>query len=118
MIKVIGLGAGGHAKVVIEAARLAGNCEVVGLLDSNPSLHGQHVLGVIILGPDNMLADLFRNDIRYFFVGVGSTMDTTVRERLFTLGIQQGFIPVHIIHPSATVSPSAELGAGVTVLAG
>jgi FlaA1/EpsC-like NDP-sugar epimerase len=44
------VGAGGHAKVVVAMCRaLAINVD--GLLDENPDLRGQTVLGVPVLGP-------------------------------------------------------------------
>lgn len=58
MIHVIGLGAGGHAKVVIEILRLMGNCECVGLLDPKRALWGTKVLNVPVLGDDSLLPEL------------------------------------------------------------
>ena len=86
--KVVGLGAGGHAKVIIEILRSLNSCEIVGLLDSNPELKGKSLLGVPILGDDDMLPYLKQNNIHHFFIGLGSIGDTDPRQRLFELAFQ------------------------------
>lgn len=118
MVKVVGLGAGGHAKVVIEALRCDAAYELVGLLDPDIRLQGGQVLGVPVLGDDSLLAGLAQQGVRHFFVGVGAVGDMAPRRRLFEYGLQQGLAPISIIHPRATVSPSAVLGSGITILAG
>ncbi len=117
-MKVVGLGAGGHAKVVIEILRSHGSYELIGLLDPNPELQDRSVLGVPVLGDDDLLPALKREGIRHFFVGLGSIGDTGPRQRLFELALQYQMKPVNIIHPQAVISPSAVLGEGVTVMAG
>jgi sugar O-acyltransferase (sialic acid O-acetyltransferase NeuD family) len=116
--KVVGLGAGGHAKVVIEILRLDQSYQMVGLLDRKPELKGQNVLGVPVLGDDTLLPALRRDGIGYFFVGLGSIGSTTPRRRLFELALGYKMKPVDAVHPQAIISPSASLGSGVTVMAG
>jgi sugar O-acyltransferase (sialic acid O-acetyltransferase NeuD family) len=118
IIRVIGIGAGGHAKMLIEALRLAGGFEFAGLLEANPQRHGTRVHGVPVLGDDTLLPELRRQGIRHFFVGIGSVGDARARERIFELGIQQGYEPVTVTHPSAIISTSASLGRGSIILAG
>ena len=60
MIQVVGLGAGGHAKVVLEILRLIGQHELVGLLDPNKELWDTEVLGVPVLGDDDLLPRLYK----------------------------------------------------------
>jgi UDP-perosamine 4-acetyltransferase len=116
MTDVVGLGAGGHAKVVIEILRTDPRVRVVGLLD--PELKDKKVLGVPVLGPDTLLPRLARRGVHGFFVGVGSTRDTSLRLRLHETALRLGLRPVSAVHPSAIVSPSACLGPGVQVMAG
>ena len=118
MVKVVGLGAGGHAKVVIEILRSHKSYELIGLLDPKPELQGRSVLGVPVLGDDDLLSALKRDGICHFFVGLGSIGDTRPRQRLFELALQHGMKPVDAVHLQAIISPSAELGEGVTIMAG
>jgi len=117
-MKVVGLGAGGHARVVIEILQCGNIYEIAGLLDSRPDLQGKNVLGVPILGDDDMLPELMREGVEHFFVGVGSVGDSAPRRNLFEKAVGLGMEPVSAVHPQAVVSPSAELGTGVTVMAG
>lgn len=116
--KVIGLGAGGHAKVVIEILRSLGDYEVVGMLDVDPQLHGSRILGVEVIGDDDCLPQLEREGIENVFIGVGTENDTAIRTRLYQRAVETGLTVISAIHPAAIVSSSAWLGAGVTVMAG
>ncbi len=117
MPSVIGLGAGGHAKVVIEALRLCGGHEVVGLLDPKPELRDTKVLGVPVLGGDDLLMELKAQGVELAFIGLGGVQDTGPRRRLYELAVDHGFQVISAIHPQAVLSPSAQLGNGPTVLA-
>jgi len=116
-IAVVGLGAGGHAKVVIELLRLNGGYKIVGLLDRKPELVGLTVLDVPILGDDTLLEELVSRQIQHFFVGLGSTGNIAPRRGLYELARSKGMAPVDAIHPSAIISSSAILGQGVTIAA-
>ena len=118
MIRVVGLGAGGHAKVMVETLRAMGDFEIVWLLDSNRDLWNRHVIGVPVLGDDDQLPRIYQEGVRHAFVGVGSVGDTSPRRRLYAMAREQGFDIVTAIHPAAIVSPSAELGHGATIMAG
>ena len=118
MVEVIGLGAGGHAKVVIETLRLIGGCELTGLLDARRELWGTTVLGIPVLGGDELLADLYARGVRHAFIGVGTVGDTAPRRRLYEEVRRRGFEVVRAIHPGATIAPTAEIGDGPTIMAG
>jgi sugar O-acyltransferase (sialic acid O-acetyltransferase NeuD family) len=115
-MKVLLLGAGGHAAVVVEALRAQG-VEPFGLLDAREDLHGTSVLGVAILGGDANLANLKSEGVTHFVVTVGSVRASTVRQHLFEQAIATGFIPCTVTHPTALLSPSAVIEQGATVLA-
>ena len=116
--QVIGLGAGGHAKIVIEILRLLGDFEVVGLLDANPKVHGASILHVPILGDDSLLPELFGRGLRHAFVGLGGTGDNQPRTTLYMTARENGFEVVSAIDPRAIIAPSAVLGDGVMVMPG
>ncbi len=116
-IAVVGLGAGGHAKVVIELLRLNGGYEIVGLLDRKQELVGQMVLDVPILGNDSLLDKLVSQGIQHFFVGLGSTGNIAPRRVLYELAHSMNMTPVDAIHPSAIISSSVTIGQGVTISA-
>ena len=115
---VVGLGAGGHAKVVIEILRLAGGYEFAGLLDPNPQLHGTELSEVRVIGSDLMLPELLQRGIRCVFIGVGTVGDTGTRKRLYEDAQRLGFVFARAQHPQAIVSAAAEIGKGPTIMAG
>lgn len=114
-MRAVGLGAGGHAKVLLDALRGNADVHVVGLLD--PGRIGLSVLGIPVLGGDELLAELAERGVEWGFVAVGSVGDPSIRRQLWDRLVRRGFRPLSIVHPDSTVSPSASLGAGVQILA-
>jgi UDP-perosamine 4-acetyltransferase len=112
------LGAGGHAKVLIDALRAGGSFVPYGVLDSRYPDGPAEVLGVPVLGDDSLLAEMAGKGVSCFAVGVGSTGDAGPRRRLYALGLSHHLGPVTVIHPAAWVSPWAKLGAGCQLFAG
>jgi len=116
--RVVGLGAGGHAKVVIEVLRLLGGYDVVGLLDADRERWGSEVLGVPVLGDDGLLAEMYDQGIRTAFIGVGMVKSSEPRRRLYEQIRRAGFETPAAVHPQSIISPTAKIGAGPTVMAG
>jgi UDP-perosamine 4-acetyltransferase len=114
--RVIGVGAGGHAKVLIDALRACGR-DVHGLVDASPLLVGRFVLGVRVMGHDDELPALWERGIRQAFIGVGTVKSTTLRSRLWQQLHDLKFEVIDVIHPTAVISPDATVGRGVTALA-
>lgn len=117
MTRVVGLGGGGHAKVVIDVLARDSRWEVVGLLDPDPALRGTEILGIAVLGDDDLLPELASRGVTHAFIGLGSTGDLGPRRRLYELARDHGLELVDAIHPSAVIASSAILGRGATVLA-
>lgn len=112
MPQLVLLGAGGHAKVVIELLRAAGMFEVVGLLDPAPS--APTLLGVPVLGSEEMLPELRRQGVEHGFVAIGAN---ALRQRLGGRLAMEGFRQPAAIHPAAFVAPSARVEDGALVMA-
>ena len=117
MSKIVGLGAGGHAKVILDILSFHHEFQVVGLTAADPAAVGQLVLGVPILGNDDILPRLLREGVSGAFIGVGSVGDCRVRRRLFEMASRLGFQIINAIHPHASVARSARLGDGVAIMA-
>lgn len=116
--KVIGIGAGGHAKVLLDIIRLMTGFEVVGLLDRNRVLHGQVLEGVTVLGGDELLPGLFQEGVRWAFLGIGGVGDNEPRAKLFEKMKALGFEFVNAVHPAAVIAASVSMGQGVAIMAG
>lgn len=112
------LGAGGHARVLLDALQTrAAEFEFV-VLDTDRARHGQQLLGAPILGDESMLPELKRRGATGFIIGVGSTGNSRPRQRLYETALAAGLLPVRVQHPTAIVSTGASLGDGVQLLAG
>jgi UDP-perosamine 4-acetyltransferase len=114
---VLGLGAGGHASVLLDLLDLVGGWTVVGLLDPRTELHGTTWNGVEVLGGDDLMAAQREAGIERVFIGLGSTGSTERRRDLYERARAAGFTAVDAIHPGAIVSGRSRYGPGVTVLA-
>lgn len=107
------VGAGGHAKVVMDALRLmsADRAAQAVFADDNPRLIGSTLLGCVVHGP--VVDAVGRTDL--FHVAIG---DNRVRQALHAQLLSLGAEPVTVIHPHATVSAHGVVGRGVFVAAG
>lgn len=111
-LAVVVIGAGGHAKVAIEALRYSGY-SVIGCTDFDTT--PRSVVGVNVLGGDDQLPEIRSAGVRHAFPAIGNN---AIRERkgaeLAALGFE---LPI-AAGPAATVSPSARIGRGVAIFGG
>lgn len=106
MNRLIIIGASGHGKVVADIAVLNGYKDIM-FLDNDPEI--KTCAGYPVLGPDTMTSGL-DGDV---FIAVGKA---ETRKKLMERDANRNF-PV-LLHPSAVVAESAEIGAGSVVIAG
>lgn len=112
------LGAGGHAKVVLDCLEATQQMEVVSVLDSNAKLWGKEILGIPIQGGDDLLVEMIQEGTRLFFVGVGSVKETIVRQKLYEKAVTAGLDSFTLLHPKAICSPRTQIGKGSLLCAG
>jgi sugar O-acyltransferase (sialic acid O-acetyltransferase NeuD family) len=115
-VPIVGLGAGTHAKSVVEAIRSSGRFEVAAIVDDDPAKAGAELFGVRVVSPEG-LEQLRANGVTHAFAGVGGIDDSSGRRGIFERLVTAGFELPAIIHASAVVSPWATLGRGVQVFA-
>jgi sugar O-acyltransferase (sialic acid O-acetyltransferase NeuD family) len=111
MEELVVIGAGGHAKMVIEAARSRTELRVVACLDLQTSL--TECLGVRVFEESDETIDSFLRSGSCFFVALG---DNRLREKITKQLVTKGCRIATIIAASATVSPSASIGEGTVVM--
>lgn len=103
------LGASGHAKVVIATLRVSG-WVVMGVYDDDPTLLGEVILGVSVIGP-----------IQRWAAGTGERGVIAIgsnRARGAVAARLKGGRFATAVHPMAWVAPTARLGEGTVVFAG
>jgi UDP-perosamine 4-acetyltransferase len=113
---LIVLGAGGHAKVLIDALRLRG-CEILGIADADAGRHGTRHAGCRVVGDDAAVLMHDPAEIR-LVNGVGSTGRPQARRRIFDEFKQRGYVFQTVTHPSAVIAADAVLEEGAQVMAG
>lgn len=116
MMPVILIGAGGHAKVLIEALRLA-NIPIVGIVDAQPDLRGTSILGVPVVGGDDVI-DRHSPEQVMLVNAIGSIRQPERRVSLFETYHRKGYRFQSVVHPSAVISLETLLGEGAQVMAG
>lgn len=114
MDKIILIGAGGHAKSVVDTIERNGIFEIAGFLDKGEV--GQKVYHTYqVIGHDEDLPDLFQDGIRYAFVCVGFMGNSDVRNRLYDTLKSIGYkLPV-IVDDSAVIAADARIGEGTYI---
>lgn len=110
------VGAGGHAKVLIEALRLSG-ASLAGILDKDPALAGSSLLGVPVLGDDGELGRYHPGQV-LLVNGVGSVGLPVNRRRIYESLKEQGYRFASVLHPAAVVASDVVLEEGSQIMAG
>lgn len=113
---LIVIGAGGHAKVLIEALLHAG-LPLAGIVDADPARHGTTLLDQPIRGGDDLILAHTPADV-LLVNGLGSIADPSLRVRIFETFKGHGFNFESVIHPSAIVASDTLIGEGVQIMAG
>jgi len=104
-MRILVIGAGGHAKVVIDAIE-AGGHEVAAVVDETGRTGS--LLGYTI-------GEQAAIDADGFIIAIG---DNALRKERFEHYRALGLTPTSIVHPSATIAKDVSIGAGSVVLAG
>jgi acetyltransferase EpsM len=112
--QILIFGAGGHAKTIIDLVRQANHYRLAGLV-AEPHADVSEVLGVPVLGGEEVLQSLYDQGIRLMVNGVGAIHRNRIRYGIFVKMAARGFAFPRIIHPKAVVEPSAEIAGGVQV---
>jgi sugar O-acyltransferase (sialic acid O-acetyltransferase NeuD family) len=112
------VGAGGFGRETAEAVRAAEEerprWDLLGFLDDDPALQGREVGGVPVVGPLSAV-DRFADAL--LVVSVGHPGNYFARRRIVRRLALDPSRYATIVHPTAVVPPSAELGPGTVLLA-
>ena len=110
--KLLIYGAGGHAKVVCDAALQAGFA-ILGFLDDDPKKHGTYLWEWPVLGGGERLAEGFTEQV-WLVLGIGSNQARrAVAQRVEALG----YPFARIVHPSAVLGRGVNVGEGTVIFA-
>jgi UDP-perosamine 4-acetyltransferase len=114
---VIVVGAGGHAKVVIEIAQLLEINPHYALEVEEKLFEKSTVKGVRIIGQAKARVLCARKKIFHFINGVGSAGACEAKKRAFEEGLDLDLQPLSLHHPTSFCYGSARLGDGCQIVA-
>ena len=106
------IGAGGHAKVVLAAARLEKRFECFAILDEDSANWGTCVQGTEVVGGCDLLTRL-NSDEWHAVIAVG---DNETRRRFAQQATQIGWRFACIFHPRAHIGEDVGIGEGTVIL--
>ncbi|MEO5332478.1 MAG: NeuD/PglB/VioB family sugar acetyltransferase [Magnetococcus sp. YQC-5] len=111
------LGAGGHARVLLEALKQLGLFALIrGVLAPEMTDWQNNRLGLSWLGGDHALAGFSPLETQ-LLLGIGAIGVTETRSRVFEQNRMSGFEFASVIHPGAMVAADVVLGEGVQIMA-
>jgi UDP-perosamine 4-acetyltransferase len=114
--KVVLIGNGGHAKVVIDILEEMNIYEIIGVTTDRKD--SDRFCGYPILGNDEVLLNLINNGVTHAAMGIGGFKDNNLRRKVYAKVKAYGFKFVSPIHPSAMISKSALIGEGTVIFRG
>lgn len=117
MSRIIIIGAGGHARVVIDALQLASGIDLLGILDNDKTMWETELLSVKVLGSDDLLPQVMSSGCDEFVIAMGAVGKAALRKRLFESAKHCGLNAHRLRHPAAVCSSSAEIAEGSQLLA-
>jgi sugar O-acyltransferase (sialic acid O-acetyltransferase NeuD family) len=111
------LGAGGHAKVLIDILKNQERVEIIGIVDTNSSLHGTEIANVNVLGGEEIISQYSFSQIQ-LVNGLGSILSPDRRQGVYEKFKNRGYQFYSVIHPFVSISKHVTLGEGVQIMAG
>ena len=112
--RVIVLGAGGHARVVIASVRRAKRLAIVGVLDADLLRRGERIDDATIVGGDELL-ESYAATVDGFVCAIGGAASNAVRAAAFGRACDAGLTPRSVVDPTAVVDDAASLARGCYV---
>ena len=114
-LPIIVLGAGGHARVLIDALESL-HKTILGLVGRSDD-RARGGLAYPVLGDDDSVLEHVPDSV-FLVNGVGMVRASTQRKDLYLRFRDRGYRFATVVHPAACVSPRATLGEGAQVMAG
>jgi UDP-perosamine 4-acetyltransferase len=116
MEKVIVIGTGGHARVVIDIIEEMGNFQIAGLIAKDKNI--KDFAGYPVIGTDEDLRSIFTSGIKNAAIGIGGFRDNHKRTEVFLKLKSIGFKIINAIHPGTIISRKNKIGEGCTICPG
>lgn len=115
--KLIIIGAGGHARSVIDILLQNSDYKIIGCIDNQyPKIKNVPKMDDIpIIGCDDMLQEIFDSNIKKVFVAIGNNK---IRAEIYKHVKQIGYTVIKVISKNAFISSKVQIGNGTCIMAG
>ncbi len=115
MDKIVVIGGGGHAKVVISILKKINTYEIVGYTDVK---NIGEILGVKYIGNDSILKNLYKNGIKNAVLGLGFIKSNKARKNVLEEINNIDFHYPAIISNNAVINEDVTIGMGTVIMDG
>lgn len=115
--RIILLGSGGHAMVVLDILEEMRKFDIIGVVTKN-TLDNKTFMNYKILGNDDILSELYQQGIKKIAIGIGGFKNNSLRKNIFIKIKKIGFHAVTVIHPKAIISKTVKIGEGSVIFPG
>lgn len=111
MKKLVMVGQGGHSKVIKDIILAGNEYQICAILDDK---YGEPIQkSKIIYAPISYAATLCKEQETFFIIAIGNnSVRRKISEALENIGVQFAIVK----HPTAVISPSAEIGRGSVIM--
>lgn len=114
MEKIVLIGAGGHAKSVVDTIESGKQYEIAGFV-SNDDIGKKVYKDYLCIAHDSDLSKVYASGIQNAFISIGYMGKGQIRNELYELLCRIGFQIPAIVDVSAVIGNSARIGAGAFI---
>jgi sugar O-acyltransferase (sialic acid O-acetyltransferase NeuD family) len=111
------VGAGGHAKILLDIASKSAEFEVVGVVSKEDDPQDD-IMGFKIYKGDNYLLEFKNKGVSSVAIGIGGYTNNNLRKEMYYRLKELGFEIANLIDPTAIISKTVKMGEGVVIFAG
>lgn len=115
--KIILIGTGGHAGVVLDILNEIDQYEIIGVTTKGLN-KGDYFKDILVLGDDSVLAEFKKKGIDKVALGIGGFKDNYLRKSIFLYLKELGFEVISVVHPKSIISRTVEIGEGACIFPG
>lgn len=109
--KIVLLGAGGQAKIVLDLIDKNKQYDVLAILDDNQLIHNTKLLNQPVVGDLDKIQDYSKNEVGF----IVCIADNLRRKEIFNKVVKLGYEPLNVIAKTSNISNFAKLGKGIAI---
>ena len=116
-IDILGIGCGGHAKVLLDILNDYDEYNIVGLITPS-SENTKNKCNIPVIGNDDDLPRFFNEGVKNVFIGFSSLKSSIINKNMYNNLIKIGFNVINVIHTTSMISDNVNIKNGVKIMAG